>query len=201
MRGRFGTFPGVIRSRRALALVVVPVLLLGACASGGGAGSTEPATVDDIGSRATPAGIAPDLVYVTDVEGCDLAVQSVGVSGDDGFSATYTREVDDRLAMVALRTARTSVIDPSVVVPCDELTDTQTTLLCGVVRGEAFVSLEGTDVDAATLRAAGEAVRVPTVGELPHLFSEVRVPDGPVERGDLPEEGDGAPIDPDHAGG
>ena len=193
----------MVRSRSALALVVVLVLLLGACAGegGAGAGSTQPAAVDDIASQATPAGIAPDLVYVTDVEGFDLAVQSVGVSGDDGFAAIYTREVDDRLATVALRTARTSVVDPSVVVPCDELTDTPTTLLCGVTRDEAFVSLEGTDVDAATLRAAGEAVRVPTVGELAHLFSEVRVPEGPVERGDLPEDGDGAPIDPGHAGG
>ena len=193
----------MVRSRSALALVVVPVLLLGACAGegGAGAGSTQPAAVDDIASQATPAGIAPDLVYVTDVEGFDLAVQSVGVSGDDGFAAINTREGDDRLATVALRTARTSVGDPSVVGPCDELTDTPTTLLCGVTRDEAFVSLEGTDVDAATLRAAGEAVRVPTVGELAHLFSEVRVPEGPVERGDLPEDGDGAPIDPGHAGG
>lgn len=201
----------MIRRPSVLALLVVPVLLLGACASLGGAGatptptptptSTVPATPRDIESWATAGGFAPELVYVADVEGFSLAQQSVGVVGDDGFSATYTREGDDALALVRLTTARTSVVDPSAVTPCDELPDQPTSLLCGVVRGEVFVALEGEDVDAATLRAAGKGVRVPTVGELPIVFSEVRAPGKPVERGDLPEEGDGAPIDPEHVGG
>ncbi|GIG23732.1 membrane protein [Cellulomonas chitinilytica] len=197
------------RSRRAVALVVLPVVLaLGACAGRAGTAtptptptSTEPAQPADIAPWATPTGIAPELVYVTDVEGFDLATQSVGVVGDDGFSAIYTRAGDGVLSTVALTTAPTAVVDLSVVAPCAELPDAPAALRCAVVRGEAYVLLEGQDVEAATLRAAGAAVRLPRVDELPYLFTDVMVPSAPVVRGDLPPFGDGAPVDPERAGG
>lgn len=188
-------------TRRAAAVVVAAslVLALGACAGRAGAG--EPAGQDAIATWSRPAGIAPDLVYVTDVDGFELAVQSVGVVGDDGMSAMYTRPGDDALAVVMLSTWRQPTPDAG---PCDELADSSETvpmLRCTVVRGDVHITLDGEAVDAATLRAAAEAVRVPGEGELDDLFAGVRVPGPPVERGDLPPEGDGAPDNSVGAGG
>lgn len=45
-------------------------------------------------------------------------------------------------------------------------------------------------------------MHVPSDTELELLFSDIpESPAGPVERGDLPENGDGAPIDPVDPGG
>ena len=55
----------------------------------------------------------------------------------------------------------------------------------------------GTGGTAATADAIAEyAVHVPSDAELELLFSDLDDrPSGPVERGDIPENGDGAPID------
>lgn len=166
------------------------LLALGECATGG---PGDPAGTAAIAERSGPAGIAPELVYVTDLDGFDLATQSVGVVGDDGLGAVYTRADGDTFAQVLLTTAREPM--PGAV-PCADLSDEAAggaALSCVVVRGDAHITLAGEGVDAATLRAAGEAVRVPGEDELGHLFADVQVPDVPVERGDLPAEGDGAP--------
>jgi hypothetical protein len=166
------------------------VLALGACA--GVAGAAQPT---EIATWSQPAGIAPELVFVTDLDGFELATQSVGITAGDGMSAAYVRGA----GIVMLTTWRDP--DPSAV-PCAELPDSpQAAPRCSVERGDAHILLEGQDVDPATLRAAGEAVRVPRANELAHLFSDVPVPGPPVERGDLPPAGDGAPLDPPAAGG
>lgn len=54
-----------------------------------GCASTEPAAPEVIAQRATASGISPDLVYVTAVDGYDLAPQSVGRTGADGMSASW----------------------------------------------------------------------------------------------------------------
>jgi hypothetical protein len=177
-------------------LVVVPaVLALGACAglAGGGEGPADRTEIVEWSQR---AGIAPELVYVTDIDGFDLATQSVGVMGDDGMSAVYVGGA----GTVMLTTARDSAAS---VVSCAELPDTvEAPLRCSVERDEAYVTLEGQDVEPSTLRSAAEAIRVPTEGELGHLFADLpAMPDAPVERGDLPPVGDGAPLDPPGAGG
>jgi len=185
---------------RALLLAAV-VLGLGACASLRGG---EPATADEIAARVGYVGIAPELVYVTDVDGFDLATQSVGVSGDDGMGAVYTRVDGDGLDTVTVRTSRTSDPQPDPAdVPCADLADSDgTALVCTVERGTVLVRLEGDGVEATVLRAAGEAVRVPGAGELDRVFADVPADPGPpVERGDLPEHGDGAPVDPQGPGG
>jgi hypothetical protein len=183
-------------------LVVPAVLALAGCAGlagGGRAASAEPAGTAAIASWSQPAGIAPELVYVTEIDGFDLATQSVGVMGDDGMSAAYVRLAGDG-GTVMLTTAR----DPAAAVtPCDELPDSAgAPLRCSVVRGDAHVVLEGQDVEASILRSAAEAVRVPHEDELDHLFADLpAIADTPVERGDLPSGGDGAPVDPPGAGG
>jgi hypothetical protein len=195
----------VIPTRRiVVVLALVPgVLAVGAC--GGFGGAAERATTDAadrtaIATWSEPAGIAPDLVYLTEIDGFDLATQSVGVMGDDGMSAIYLKHAGKGVGTVMLTTAR----DPGAsVVSCAELPDsTQTPVRCSVERGDAHVVLEGQDVEPSTVRAAAEAVRVPTADELGDLFADLpQMPDTPVERGDLPPGGDGAPLDPPAAGG
>lgn len=182
----------MIRTRLRLALPVVAALGLSGC-GGGAAGLSE------IAGRSTPAGIAPELVYVTEIDGFDLATQSVGVSGDDGLSATY---VNGNGATVTLSTRSGS--DPSATA-CADLPDGASgpDLRCAVRRDDVTVVLTGQDgAEPIHLRAAADAVRVPSKNELEHLFSDVPAgPKEPVERGDLPGNGDGAPIDEPGPGG
>lgn len=185
--------------RAAIVLAVPAILALGGCAGSGGAG--DPALPTAIAAWSEPAGIAPDLVYVTDVEGFELSTQSVGVMGDEGMSATYVRYDGEALATVMLTTSRDLT---SSDVPCAELPDSsgaEPALRCAVARGVASVALDGEDVEPATMRAAAEALRVPRVDELDHLFADVQVAEAPVERGDLPSEGDGAPFNEPGLGG
>lgn len=180
-----------------VALSLAAALALAGCA--GLTGGTEPADRAAVAARSEPAGIAPELVYVTDIEGFRPAPQSVGVMGDDGMSVAYVGSGGGAVGTVMLTTARTA--DPAAVA-CDALPEaTGPAASCVVTRDEATVLLEAADVDAATLRAAAETVRVPTERELDELFAEAAgVPDGPVERGDLPP-GDGAPVDEPGVGG
>lgn len=148
-----------------------------------GGGSTA-----DVDARLAGAGVARDLVRVTEVDGFTVATQSVGVSGDEGFGAAYVSTEGQR---VLLRTSRTA--DPSTVA-CADLPDGDAVPPpCGVEHEGVHVTLEGDGVDAATLRAAAAAVRVPSGRELAALVVDLPdVGDQPVERGDLPP-GDGAP--------
>lgn len=183
------------RTRRTVLVLLLPVVLVPVgCAAAGPA--ADPAERTAIAARSQPLGIAPELVHVTEVDGFQLATQSVGVMGDDGMSAVY---VASRGGAVMLATSRSPTPD---VVACAELPDSsQPVLRCALERGDVHVLLEGTDVDAATLRAAAEAVRVPGGAELDRLFADVPTPEPPVQRGDLPPNGDGAPLDPSGAGG
>jgi hypothetical protein len=190
----------VTSTRRAAILLAVPAILtLGACAGSAGAG--DPAQPTAIATWSEPAGIAPELVYVTGVVGFELATQSVGVMGDDGMSATYVRSGGGAVSTVMLTTSRNPA--PNVV-PCAKLPDSsepEPALRCAVERGDVHVALDGVDVEAATMRAAAEGVRVPGAEELDHLFADVPRAQAPVKRGDLPPNGDGAPLDPPGAGG
>lgn len=185
------------RTRRAAVVLALPASLLFSACAGLGAGGA-PAAPAPIAEWSEPAGIAPGLVYVTDVEGFELATQSVGVFGNDGMSAMYTRS-GAALATVMLTTSRDPAAD---VVLCTELPDSSEPVLrCAAERDGVHILLEGENVEAATLRAAAEAIRVPGEDELDHLFSDVPTGQAPVERGDLPAEGDGAPLNEVGPGG
>jgi hypothetical protein len=188
-------------TRRAAKVLVPVALVLGACAGRSGTGAPPSATPDAtaIASRMAWVGIAPELVYVTDLEGFDLATQSVGVVGDDGMSAVYVRHGGDTVGTVMLTTSRNP--EPSAVACADLPDSVEPVLRCAVERGVAHVVLEGEGVGPTILRAAGEAVREPRPDELPGLFVDLPTPAPPVERGDLPPGGDGAPMDQPGPGG
>ena len=192
-------------TRRALLVATVPwvlALVLGGCAgAAGGVGSptaTAPAQPSDIAPWTEWVGIAPDLVFVTEIEGFDLATQSVGVVGDDGMSAMYVRSGGD-VGTVLLTTGRGA--DPSVTACAELPDDVEPTLRCAVERGVAYVLLEGEGVAPADLRTAGQAVRVPRADELADLFADLPVPQAPVERPDLQQGGEGKQLEPEPRGG
>lgn len=179
----------MIRFRKIVPVVAAGLLLAG-CASlppATAGGPDEGATLSpDLLARLAYVGIAPELIRVTDIDGFTVATQSVGVSGDDGVGAFYVADA----GTVMLRTSRGATPD---AVPCPDLADDADALLCEVEHDGAFVTFEGDGVTADVLRAAGASVRVPAGDELAALFVDLPTqPEGPVERGDLPE-GDRAP--------
>ncbi|MDF2508338.1 MAG: rane protein, partial [Microbacterium sp.] len=170
-----------------------------------------------IAERASVVGIAPELVYTTEVDGYDLAPQSVGPGAAEGMSATWVDESTG--AMLTIRTDRGELTAASCAeTPLWDAPDEPVTCTDeeGVwhrsggaiheyiaVRDGALIRVTGmSDASPEELLAAAKAVHVPSEAELALLFSDLpEVAPEPVERGDLPENGDGAPIDPVGPGG
>lgn len=196
------------------ALVALVILAVGGCASGApGTDAADPAVIAE---RAGVVGIAPELVYTTAVDGYDLAPQSVGTGAAEGMSATWFNGSTG--AMLTIRTDRGQMTAASCVEPplweapdepvtCTEEEGTWhrsggATHEYVTVRDGTLIRVSGTGAPPAELEAAAKAVRVPSSAELELLFSDLpEVAPTPVERGDLPKNGDGAPIDPGGAGG
>ncbi|MCG7206484.1 membrane lipoprotein [Streptomyces arenae] len=173
----------MIRAVRALPPLLLAVALLAGCGSekAGSGGSGPPADPSELTARAQALGMAPELIYVTRAPGFTLAQQSVGVQGDDGFSAAY---VDSSGAVIHLYTDRP---------------DRAGHHRHEVVKKGCVVWLEGEgQVPAAALDKALHAVHRPSAGELDALLPtpDPAFTDGvPVQRGDLPTNGDGGPPD------
>ncbi|QKJ20958.1 hypothetical protein [Microbacterium hominis] len=208
------------RSRRASAVAsgVVAAALLGGmlsgCATAASGAAADPATIAE---RASVVGIAPDLVYTTSVDGYDLAPQSVGPGAADGMSATWFHNGTG--AMVTIRTDRGELTAESCAemplwdgsdgaVTCTEQDGVWHRTAGGAeeyiaVLDGAMIRVTGlNEAPTEDLRAAAQAVHVPSEAELALLFSDLPTePPQPVERGDLPDNGDGAPIDPVGPGG
>jgi hypothetical protein len=203
------------RSMAAAAVAVLAALSLGGCATtAAGAGAADQ---DSIVERATAAGIAPELVYTTEVDGYDLAPQSAGAGAARGMSASRFNGTTG--AVFTIRTDHGELTSDSCVeMPLWDLPDEP--VECTDEEGvwhrsgggvhEYIAVLDGVlirvtgmnDAPPADLLAAAKAAHVPSDAELDVLFSDLRpAPTEPVERGDLPENGDGAPIDPVGPGG
>jgi len=197
------------------AVVALVAVCLGGCASG--AAGTDAADAGSIAEHANAVGISPALVYTTAVDGYDLAPQSVGPGAADGMSATWFNATTG--AMLTIRTDSGDLTAASCVeTPLWDAPDEAVTCIDegGVwhrsgggiheyvaVRDGALIRVTGmNDAPPADLLAAARAAHVPSDAELELLFSDLpEVPAAPVERGDLPENGDGAPIDPVGPGG
>ncbi|WAU84264.1 hypothetical protein O1Q96_34020 [Streptomyces sp. Qhu-G9] len=174
----------------------------------------------ELDARARALGIAPEHVYVTEAPGFAVARQSVGVYGGDGFFAAYvSQEARATFEMFVDRGTMTAENCPTVQVSQgsggsataggsrDEVTcerDGDAWYRKAGSRHEYAVPRDGhvirlagdvKGLDRAVLRGAAEAAHHPDGDELTALLPPA--PDGaatePVERGDLPPVGDGAP--------
>lgn len=194
---------------------VATVSLVGCATKAPGADAADP---NVIAERASVVGIAPDLVYTTAVDGYELQAQSVGPAAGEGISGTWFNL--DTGAMLTIRTDRggytaaaceaTPLWDASdLAVTCTEEEDGIWHRAGGdiheyvAIRDEAVILVTGmNNAPREDLRAAAKAVHVPSESELERLFSDLPTESPqPVERGDLPENGDGAPVDPAGPGG
>ncbi|GAB2907812.1 hypothetical protein [Streptomyces heilongjiangensis] len=214
-------------ARTLLPLALLPLLLTGCGSEKVVAVSREPlAPAPDrarLHARAEALGLAPGLVYVTESPGFALARQSVGVYGDDGFSAAYwSRRNSAQFLLLVDRGAMTAENCPEqplgqgtgTAVDCARDGDAWYRTSSGqheyaLQRGDHVVRISAAAgaVDRDVLRAAARAAHRPTDAELACLLPpahhpaphEGRTPpprDGaPVDRGDLPPAGDGAPGD------
>ncbi|GAB2859054.1 hypothetical protein GCM10027074_27630 [Streptomyces deserti] len=144
-----------------------------------------------------------------------LAQQSVGVYGGDGFSATYVPEQGG--GQLHLRVDRgTMTAESCPRQPVGGASGTRTT--CerdgaawyrsgggqreyAVPKKGHAVRITGEGVQRDVLRQAARAVRRPSGAELDSLLPPASAATGPVERGDLPPAGDGAPDNDADAGG
>ncbi|TDT39841.1 hypothetical protein EV562_103212 [Streptomyces sp. BK208] len=211
----------MIRHARVLPVLLLAPLLLTACGSekagdsqpSGPTSAGAPAAAPDTGevaSRAAASGVAPELVYVTEAPGFTLAQQSVGVLGDDGFSATWVsagsgaqlRLAVDRGTITAATCPQQPVGDmPGEHTTCER--DGDAWYRTGAGRHEYALPEEGhvvrvsAETDAVSrdvLHAAALAAHRPDAAEAegPPPSADP-APSTPVERGDLPPFGDGAP--------
>ncbi|GAA1425317.1 membrane protein [Streptomyces thermospinosisporus] len=178
----------------------------------------------ELGARARALGIAPELVYVTEAPGFTLAQQSVGVFGADGFSATYVSRQGGR--QIRLSVDRGSLSDAG----CDDMAqpacerdgELQDAWYRAAEEGQQVYLLPkdglvvrlaaDTGVPREVLRKAARDAHRPTENEevtdlLPPAQENEDQPGSPsspttpVERGDLPSTGDGAPRNDANAGG
>ncbi|MEU8653439.1 hypothetical protein [Streptomyces sp. NPDC048737] len=206
----------MIRTVRLFPALLLGSALLTACGSER-VGAADPA---ELASRAQALGIAPEAVYVTDAPGHTLARQSVGVLGDDGFSAVYVSPQKGTQVQLAVdrgtMTAATCERQPggeSAAEPVTCVRDGDGWYRSAgrwaeyaVPKKDFVVRVGGTDVPRAVLREAAGHLRRPSAGELDDLLPSAPAGGGPaergpVERGDLPSFGDGAPDNDVDAGG
>ncbi|WP_282791285.1 hypothetical protein [Streptomyces sp. CC224B] len=208
-------------------LLLAPLALTGCGAEksgegSGGAGGAPPPGRAELEARARAVQTRVEHVYVTEVEGYRAAQQSAGVLNEDGFQVTYVQRDGGRLITLHVDrgtldegTCRT-VHPPAESCAKDgtawyrvtgsrhEYARTENGLRIQVAADRAAVS-------RAVLRAAAEGAHRADDRELDAVLPEPADPGGrpsdggrtgtPVERGDLPSHGDGAPQDPPGAGG
>lgn len=176
--------------------------------TGSSADAADPA---ELAARAGALGIAPEFVYVTEAPGFAVAQQSVGVFGGDGFHAAYFSQKThaqfelfvDRGTLTAENCPKTQVGQGSgESVACERDGDAWYRKAGGqheyaLPRDGHVIRLVGdaNRLDRAVLREAAKATHHPDAAELTALLPPA--PEGaatePVERGDLPPVGDGAP--------
>nr|WP_055506770.1 hypothetical protein [Nonomuraea pusilla] len=157
---------------------------------------TAGALSQDVIDQALRQGAAPDLMYVVELPGYELAEQSVGGINEEGFGAFYTspdgRRVEMRVDRGPYRCSGTCERDGTGWFTVDGgrqeyaavREDHHLRLICDVGQ-----------VERGVLKQAAESAR-PAVGT-----GTPSPPPSPVERGDLPEHGDMAPLNPTGPGG
>ena len=151
-------------------------------------------------------GVAPDLVYTVALPGYELAEQSVGVIGDEGFGAVYVSPEGHQAELTVDRGRFSDAMCAEAPIPHSDPPATATTCerdgtgwyRAGGGRHEYVVANHDhtlrlnaatADLDRATLETAIAHARQVTAPS----SDTTAPPSGRVERGDLPASGDGAP--------
>ncbi|MFI6586241.1 hypothetical protein [Embleya sp. NPDC050493] len=181
----------------------------------------NPPTGDPGSAGTPPAGVEPRFVHVTEVPGYVLAPQSVAVYGDSGFQAVYVSAQGRRIHLGVDAgdpnsadcrpnppAGETCVADGTAWYRGTSAEHTYTRAGNGMV---VRVWADPKEIDRATLYAALLAARpaepsaalpAPPASGTPAPRSAPTTANTPVERGDLPPVGDGAPLNhPPRAGG
>ncbi|MFF9474916.1 hypothetical protein ACF1E9_20140 [Streptomyces roseolus] len=153
-------------------------------------------------ARARYAQTRVEHVYVTEAEGYAPALQSAGVVGDDGFRIVYVNKDGGSVTLSAERRpfrAEECVAGPPDGDGCEAEGDgwyRRTGDRHAYLRNENGLRVEVAAPLAVPRdllkRAAAKAHRADDA-ELDAVLPKSTGPDGPVERGDLPPVGDGAP--------
>ncbi|MEW2632101.1 hypothetical protein AB0903_10675 [Streptomyces sp. NPDC048389] len=196
---------------------MVSVALVG-CGTETAGSSADRAELEE---RARGAQVAIENVYVTEVPGFELAEQSVGVLGADGFSATYVKQgAGTQIRLGVDRGAMDAASCPKIPVgvgsggtggTAECVKDGKSWYRTSGPQHEYAIEVDGRlvrlnadteAVDRATLRKAAEAAHPASDAELDTVLPPAREDAGPpVERGDLPPAGDGAPNNGTGVGG
>lgn len=164
----------------------------------------------ELEARAGAAQLVTEHVWVTEAAGYTVARQSVGVLGDDGFGSSYTSP-DGGVLQLSVERRPHAVADcteasapdggQEPLVTCERDGEhwyraTESGHAYAREQGDLVITVSGAreQVDRATLRSAARAAHRADDHELDRLLP----PGGgsgpqPVERGDLPPVGDGAP--------
>ncbi|MGA5469179.1 hypothetical protein ACPCUK_10155 [Streptomyces arboris] len=174
--------------------------------------SAEPAPDRaELESRASAAQLVAEHVWVTEAAGYALARQSVGVLGDDGFGSSYTAP-DGGMLQLSVERRPHAVADctdgsapaggQEPLVTCERDGEqwyraTESGHAYAQEQGDLVITVSGERerVDRATLRSAARAAHRADDHELDRVLPPAGDGSGrqPVERGDLPPVGDGAP--------
>ncbi|WP_418959053.1 hypothetical protein [Streptomyces tritici] len=195
-----------MRSRRrtrllALLPLLVPALALTGCGTEVvGAGTPDRAELE---ARARAAQTRVEHVYVTESDGFELARQSVGVIGDDGFQAVYVSEKGEQLT---LSVERRPFTEKDCASGPDSCTMEGASWYRSSPHGHSYVRNDGglrvqltapVSIPKDVLKAAADRTHRADDAELDAVLPENPASGGgsgrPVERGDLPPNGDGAP--------
>ncbi|MCD9194620.1 hypothetical protein [Streptomyces albireticuli] len=169
-------------------------------------------------ARARAIGTTADMVYVIDVPGFSLAEQSVGVSGDDGFSGSYvaTGAGPGKGGPLTVRAERRPRRDcggsPDGGGGTKETCEREGELVFRTTGEEreyelvddgrtVTVSARTGDADREILRKAVRSLHRADDEELDRVLPPLRDRPEMPRRGDLPSYGDGAPDNRPRGGG
>ncbi|WP_328942638.1 hypothetical protein OG259_14470 [Streptomyces sp. NBC_00250] len=164
----------------------------------------------ELDARARWAQTDTDHVYVTEAEGFEPAPMGAGVVGDDGFQVAYVSKEGVRLTVSAERRPFSAKECAASTAEQDSCVRDGARWYLRSAERHAYVSNEkGLRVEVAApltmdrkaLKGAAERAHHADAAELDAVLPKQAGTGQPVERGDLPPVGDGAPDNSVGAGG
>jgi hypothetical protein len=190
----------------------VAVGVLGLALAGCGQDAAAPRP-DELAARARQAGVELRLVYVTAAAGYSRVAGGLGPYGEAGFQDVYAGRDGSDLRLTVEDRGLDAAGCPALPVPAASPAGAPVRCTAdgdgwaresgdrreyALVHDGLLVRVSGT-AGPEVLAAAARAARPASPAELDDMLPADR--GGPVERGDLPDTGDGAPLNPTGPGG